>query len=74
MNASPAPVRTASAIDISKVGAFEATLFILCLITLVIDGLDLQLLSFAAPPIFSKETQCNYIRDVGQFATWLGRR
>ena len=54
MNAPTVPLRTPSAIDIRKVGAFQATLFLLCLITLVIDGLDLQLLSFAAPPILAE--------------------
>jgi AAHS family 4-hydroxybenzoate transporter-like MFS transporter len=43
-----------NAIDRRAVGAFQTTLFILCLLTLVIDGLDLQLLSFAAPPILAE--------------------
>lgn len=54
MNAPTSPLRTPSAIDTRKVGAFQAALFLLCLVTLVIDGLDLQLLSFAAPPILAE--------------------
>lgn len=43
-----------TAIDLRHVSAFQITLFVLCLLTLVIDGLDLQLLSFAAPPLLAE--------------------
>lgn len=43
-----------SIIDMSRVGQTQIVLVALCLITLVVDGLDLQLLSFAAPPILAE--------------------
>lgn len=46
--------RPPSVIDLRKVGLFQAIVFSLCLIALVIDGLDLQLLAFAAPPILDE--------------------
>jgi AAHS family 4-hydroxybenzoate transporter-like MFS transporter len=62
-----AKVNVSDLVDNSKIGAFQVGIFILCGLSLIMDGFDVQALGYVAPALFADFHMANAAGQVASF-------
>jgi len=72
----PGPINVADVIDNAKIGGFQIRMFVLCALSLIMDGFDVQVMGFVAPPIIAEwgvpRTVLGVVFAAGNFGMLVG--